>query len=629
MRDRLFDEYEQFDIEPAFDDLEHREVARQANGYYSSPAYVRRLQSMLNQVMNLRLPVDGQMGPATRSAIRSYQQRLGLPVDGAASVGTRRMLMKTLTGLTQRSPLQLPSQPGKTVLRELESDYGSEDSSTILGELKSKLNTLTKVDSKVPGIKMVPVHPCKIKESGRKLVVRKAADITHVIIHTLGGRGRAEQAIENWKKGGGRNCSKPHYVVGRDGQISQVVAEHFIPRASNQFNNSSIAIEHGYLNAKFPDALLVSSAALVRDICNRYNIPKNRSRIIGHNEIDQSGCRKGGTGECHGDPGGYWDWDYYMALVNWDGKDEAVKPFYRIMDSREARNVNPKAKKILGKSKTHGNPLFTHSYSDDYFEINPSKTEEVFCSYKAKVPVEGDYSISAWWPIKIKGQHNPFVTFKIKVDSSIADPRRPRVITKFVNQTTLTGTTRKTFALPFTPQWQELANVSLKSGDVVEVTISRKSSSKGLIVADSIRLLCEKPKPQPFRPPDMCLAEELEWMVSDPYQEQVSQALPADLIETDSPTPCAFYRIKPGDNLVSVAAKAYGKSKCEGTFACAIKINEHPYNKQYWSSQLASNVFKGGRISFSPKFSGILEFPAKPTFQASKGSKFAVIYIPA
>ena len=43
----------------------------------SSPDYIRWAQSSLNRVMGLRLAVDGILGPATRSAVRNFQQRQG------------------------------------------------------------------------------------------------------------------------------------------------------------------------------------------------------------------------------------------------------------------------------------------------------------------------------------------------------------------------------------------------------------------------------------------------------------------------------------------------------------------------------------------------------------------------
>ncbi len=63
----------------------------------SSPDYIRWLQSSLNRVMGLRLAVDGILGPATRSAVRNFQQRQGLIVDGIVGPQTEAKL-RTLTG---------------------------------------------------------------------------------------------------------------------------------------------------------------------------------------------------------------------------------------------------------------------------------------------------------------------------------------------------------------------------------------------------------------------------------------------------------------------------------------------------------------------------------------------------
>lgn len=56
--------------------------------------FMRWVQSTLNLVSGLNLPVDGLPGPATRSAIRSFQQRSGLPSDGIVGPDTRRALVK-------------------------------------------------------------------------------------------------------------------------------------------------------------------------------------------------------------------------------------------------------------------------------------------------------------------------------------------------------------------------------------------------------------------------------------------------------------------------------------------------------------------------------------------------------
>jgi hypothetical protein len=88
-------------------------------------------------------------------------------------------------------------------------------------------------------------------------------------------------------------------------------------------NLHSIGIEHeGYLSDPdrwYTDAMYRSSAALTRDICDRYGIPKDRSHIIGHYEVPGCSTGHGGGSGCHTDPGSGWDWDYYISLVNGEG----------------------------------------------------------------------------------------------------------------------------------------------------------------------------------------------------------------------------------------------------------------------------------------------------------------------
>lgn len=104
-----------------------------------------------------------------------------------------------------------------------------------------------------------------------------------------------------------------HYVVGSsDGSVAQCVRERDIGwHAGNwDYNTRSIGIEHeGWVDqpAYFTHALYESSAALTAAICERYGIPKDRTRIIGHHEV---------PGADHTDPGPLWDWERYIRLVN-------------------------------------------------------------------------------------------------------------------------------------------------------------------------------------------------------------------------------------------------------------------------------------------------------------------------
>ena len=55
---------------------------------------VKTMQTMLNTVMNSNLSVDGKFGPATLSALKSYQKSSSLQVDGICGPKTWEKLEK-------------------------------------------------------------------------------------------------------------------------------------------------------------------------------------------------------------------------------------------------------------------------------------------------------------------------------------------------------------------------------------------------------------------------------------------------------------------------------------------------------------------------------------------------------
>ena len=147
---------------------------------------------------------------------------------------------------------------------------------------------------------------------------RGVGDIDYVIIHTVQG---SYSGCISWVN----NCSSsvsPHYVVrSSDGEITQTLSEEDVGwHAGNwDYNLRSIGIEHeGYVDdaSWYTEAMYQSSAALVRDICDRYGIPKDRDHIIAHAEVPNPYGSGYGGSSGHTDPGSNWDWDYFMTLVN-------------------------------------------------------------------------------------------------------------------------------------------------------------------------------------------------------------------------------------------------------------------------------------------------------------------------
>ncbi len=68
---------------------------------------VRWVQNSLNRILGLRLSVDGNAGPATRSAIRSFQQRQRLTADGVVGPKTRAALVAAGAPLPDSEPSQV------------------------------------------------------------------------------------------------------------------------------------------------------------------------------------------------------------------------------------------------------------------------------------------------------------------------------------------------------------------------------------------------------------------------------------------------------------------------------------------------------------------------------------------
>lgn len=96
-----------------------------------------------------------------------------------------------------------------------------------------------------------------------------------------------------------------HYGIGRDGRVHQYVQEtdtawhagrvrlptwSLIRKKNNGTyinpNYYTIGIEHeGYAHSDWTDELYHASSELIRDICQRWQLPIDRDHIIGHREI--------------------------------------------------------------------------------------------------------------------------------------------------------------------------------------------------------------------------------------------------------------------------------------------------------------------------------------------------------
>lgn len=123
------------------------------------------------------------------------------------------------------------------------------------------------------------------------------------------------------------NCCGANYIVdGADAgyfpAVTQLVAEHDVAyHAGNlYYNRHAIGIEHvGFANAPggfYTEAMYQASARLVAALSLKYLIPIDRAHLLGHGDVP--GSTPDAVSHQHWDPGSFWDWPYYLALVRAD-----------------------------------------------------------------------------------------------------------------------------------------------------------------------------------------------------------------------------------------------------------------------------------------------------------------------
>jgi hypothetical protein len=337
--------------------------------------------------------------------------------------------------------------------------------------------TVSSADSKL--VKQVtPAALCGVRRSGRILNVRAWPDITHVIIHTV--IGAAATTIRHWHSG--QNCFPPHYVINKNGEITQMVAENYYAHHAGTANTYSIGIEHegGCYNtpACYSESLYQASSALVRDICERQKIPKDRQHIIGHDEV---------PGTDHGDPGGYWDWDYYMALIQWDGRTVSQEPQRIILDYNSLFTFPLTSKWSEGARRpVKWGPGHAQSYARKYYQAvaDPAAKEDDAIEYQGIITGSGKWTLSAWWPV-LPG-NNPEAL--INVDTTNRDPSQ-RSFSGTYDQSARGLMARRTVALSLTHTWMQLHTLTLNASDNVRIRVSRRSNKRGRVIADAFRLL--------------------------------------------------------------------------------------------------------------------------------------------
>ncbi len=156
---------------------------------------------------------------------------------------------------------------------------------------------------------------------------RAGSPITHVVIHDTEG---SFAGSVSWLQNPASQASAHYIFRSADGFLKQLVRESDKAWHVVCWNPWTIGIEHeGYVNqpSYFTPVMYQASALLVRHLCDRYGIAKDRLRIVGHNvwtepvifpQLGWTSCNN------HTDPGQFWNWNYLLSLIVADSAPPAI-----------------------------------------------------------------------------------------------------------------------------------------------------------------------------------------------------------------------------------------------------------------------------------------------------------------
>ena len=169
---------------------------------------------------------------------------------------------------------------------------------------------------------------------------RKGAVVDKIVLHITDGSPSLKNCVERFQRP--ETKASPHFVVGRDGTVVQLVELDRAAWHASGWNRESVGIEHiartpGELKgwAKLSretrrklveseadaeattdpglmptEAQLAASVTLVRWLCEKLGLPMDRRHVVGHYESPTTTHEDCGRGD---DDGGIWPWSIFTT----------------------------------------------------------------------------------------------------------------------------------------------------------------------------------------------------------------------------------------------------------------------------------------------------------------------------
>ncbi|WP_236653500.1 N-acetylmuramoyl-L-alanine amidase [Streptacidiphilus melanogenes] len=274
------------------------------------------------------LPTDpGQWFPAVARYSQSPDTK-GAQLFATRVFATIRTGMSRLTADGQQVVLPASSSVTPQGRTATTGSTGTTGTTATTGATPSSFATVTTPTADCPtslSCQYVPAayalsDPTDPTSYGNYDVANRPADgiaIRYIVIHDT--EASYSSTINSFSALDDPEASAQYVIRSSDGQVTQMVSntDEAIHAGNKYVNVHSIGVEHeGYAISGaswYTESQYESSAALVKYLAQKYGIPLDRQHIIGHDDVP--GPIDSYVAGMHWDPGTFWDWNHYMALL--------------------------------------------------------------------------------------------------------------------------------------------------------------------------------------------------------------------------------------------------------------------------------------------------------------------------
>ncbi len=232
-----------------------------------------------------------------------------------------------------------------------------------------------------------PHQPCNYESAHRPTDL--AIDL--LVIHDV--EGTAQNAINVFQNPA--DASTAHYVVDTDGTVYQILHESDIGYHDGNYwyNQHSIGIEHAGFDASgyrwYNAAEYLASAKLAAYLLHKYHIPLDHAHVVAHGTVPSPSATALPN---HVDPGPYWLWSYYFALIQKQG----VVPLVQTLPQPHVIVLRPaSARHLLGEhgSESAANYSFFKLYKGPSTRSTPLGNQADITDVTGNVEVELSYYV--------------------------------------------------------------------------------------------------------------------------------------------------------------------------------------------------------------------------------------------